>query len=225
MDAVGVATTAAQVARSSVCARSRVAVGGCAAVWCSAVETVGPSAKPQPQRSAPRVPPPGKQQNSFPSLRVPPPLHYSTTPSAGWCSTDVQLMLDGWETLAVQSFSHTLGRFTVQWDLDDGRLSVTHKRYWCISDCSVRPSYLPPHIYPLPTSRACHCTHHVGLRTSRTLRWGCGVVAGVGSVRCGRRSPGWRSYQWQTAAECASSRHWLATSVCCPSPPSVPPCR
>lgn len=38
-----------------------------------------------------------------------------------------------------QSFSHTLGRFTVQWDLDEGRLSVTHKRYWCISDCSVRP--------------------------------------------------------------------------------------
>jgi hypothetical protein len=46
----------------------------------------------------------------------------------------------------LQSFSHTLGRFTVHWDQEVGQLAVTHKRYWCLQDCSVRRA-------PRPTPR------------------------------------------------------------------------
>lgn len=34
-------------------------------------------------------------------------------------------------------FAYTLGRFTVQWDRSAAQLSVVHKRYWCITDCTV----------------------------------------------------------------------------------------
>lgn len=36
-------------------------------------------------------------------------------------------------------FSYSLGRFTVAWDRSAAQLSVVHKRYWCISQCTVQP--------------------------------------------------------------------------------------
>eukprot|EP00959_Pyramimonas_sp_CCMP1952_P117135 2448374-Pyramimonas_sp.AAC.1 len=33
------------------------------------------------------------------------------------------------------SFSHKLGRFTIEWDRQQAQLAVLHTKYWCFSDC------------------------------------------------------------------------------------------